>query len=923
MATKNRSSRRQKRVPLKFFYHVMKYVSKKSNDVEVLEDTEQVRSTVNEIVNKIGEENKGVFGNEVNEHDCKKLCKVNDECTNEDSSSGIDRENGFDNGGVADVCDRNLECIPIVVDKDGIEVVVFDEVMVVEGSKKWDLTMCGFFVGLKMSFNELRYNLKRMWRKYGFKDVVDYNNAVYFIKFHHEEETEQIVNNGPWMIPMWVKLCNVPLEAWTVKGISALASRLGKPLVMDSVTAQIKYNEEKNTSKVPTEPEVKDVGGEKGFDSGKNKWSVHKDIVDAMKKYANKFSVFGMYDINEQNELTELKHMEIVDAFLNKKKCELRVDKGYRSTKGNGMESMNEEVDVFEEVNVCAILETHIKSKRVTSVCDTIFGRWNWITNMKFYNKGCRIMVGWDENEIRLNVVHMARQSILVQLETVNESVKTFGTFIYAANDGMERKDLWKDLRIYKRIMGNGPWFLKGDMNVTLDPKEHSMSGSYTTCDMKEFMDCVNDVEVEDINSSGLFFTCTKNLHKVKSGAQTGILKKLDRIMGSEDFISRFCNVYALFLPYVISDHCPTVLIIPKSVFPKKKPFKFANFIAEKYEFLHIVTRLWGKVDEGCNMFKIVKNLKGLKKELKQLAWKDGKIFENEESKCLKKYDKAMRAEELILYQKAKVKWFSVRDRNNAYFHKAIKSTIQSNKIDAINDEDGNRYEGVEVVDQFVKHFKKFLGESRLVDPIHDTDSLHIHDNIMLTQELLKGYYRNMGPKRVALKVDIQKAYDIADWSFLEHILKGFVSILKDVIKEFRRVVGLLPNYNKSTIIFGGLTQEEQKDILDIAPFKVEKLLIKYLGVPITSKRLELSYGINMTGDKAALKSGLGECLRLSLAASVYLIWQERNRRIFKDEKRNVDELFSIFKDTIRLRLMSLKVKDSCAVRTVQKERDV
>nr|GEU91504.1 ribonuclease H-like domain-containing protein [Tanacetum cinerariifolium] len=58
---------------------------------------------------------------------------------------------------------------------------------------------------------------------------------------------------------------------------------------------------------------------------------------------------------------------------------------------------------------------------------------------------------------------------------------------------------------------------------------------------------------------------------------------------------------------------------------------------------------------------------------------------------------------------------------------------------------------------------------------------------------------------------------------------------------------------------------------------------------------------------------------RLSLAASVYLIWQERNRRIFKEEKRSTKELFSIFKDTIKLRLMSLKVKDSCAVRGVQK----
>nr|GFC17359.1 zinc knuckle CX2CX4HX4C [Tanacetum cinerariifolium] len=38
-------------------------------------------------------------------------------------------------------------------------------------------------------------------------------------------------------------LCNVPLEAWTTNGISALASRVGKHMVMDVVTATTCKNE--------------------------------------------------------------------------------------------------------------------------------------------------------------------------------------------------------------------------------------------------------------------------------------------------------------------------------------------------------------------------------------------------------------------------------------------------------------------------------------------------------------------------------------------------------------------------------------------------------------------------------------------------------------------------------------------------------
>ncbi|GKE22706.1 hypothetical protein Tco_1434218 [Tanacetum coccineum] len=121
------------------------------------------------------------------------------------------------------------------------------------------------------------------------------------------------------------------------------------------------------------------------------------------------------------------------------------------------------------------------------------------------------------------------------------------------------------------------------------------------TSDMKDFQRCVNSIEVEDINSSGLFYTWTKNLHKTKTGCYTGILKKLDKVMGNEDFSNRFCQSYAMFLPYIIYDHCPSILVIPNG----------------------------GGMGDGCKIFKTVKNLKGLKKHLKELASSNGDVFEN------------------------------------------------------------------------------------------------------------------------------------------------------------------------------------------------------------------------------------------------------------------------------------------------------
>nr|XP_043623020.1 uncharacterized protein LOC122594653 [Erigeron canadensis] len=69
--------------------------------------------------------------------------------------------------------------------------------------------------------------------------------------------------------------------------------------------------------------------------------------------------------------------------------------------------------------------------------------------------------------------------------------------------------------------------------------------------------------------------------------------------------------------------------------------------------------------------------------------------------------------------------------------------------------------------------------QSGLANIVHFNQSAfvpgrHIQDNILIAQELLKGYNRKNRPKRCAMQIDIQKAYDIVSWDFLESILNKF-----------------------------------------------------------------------------------------------------------------------------------------------------
>ncbi|GKB41505.1 RNA-directed DNA polymerase, eukaryota, reverse transcriptase zinc-binding domain protein [Tanacetum coccineum] len=64
------------------------------------------------------------------------------------------------------------------------------------------------------------------------------------------------------------------------------------------------------------------------------------------------------------------------------------------------------------------------------------------------------------------------------------------------------------------------------------------------------------------------------------------------------------------------------------------------------------------------------------------------------------------------------------------------------------------------------------------------------------------------------------------------------VSLIKNSVDEFGSCSGLLPNFNKSIVFFGSISEEDQQELLNILPFGKGKLPMKYLGVPLISKRL-------------------------------------------------------------------------------------
>ncbi|GJY92303.1 RNA-directed DNA polymerase, eukaryota, reverse transcriptase zinc-binding domain protein [Tanacetum coccineum] len=952
------------------------------------------------------------------------------ECSNETNDSGMkDKEqdentrstSGYGVKSHANVvtkdvkyADNKLNFIPTEVTKEGCEVVIFYEALVDKGSTQWKLTVYGNFV---------RY--------------VDDGTCMF--KFKNESGMNKVLDLGPWMvnnkplflrkwdptigmekieltkIPLWVSMVNVPLEAWSTEGISALASSLGRPSIMDNMTA-------------------------KRCKLGEGRMDYARVLVE--------------FDVN--------------------KGLKVKIEIQYRDKNNNVKGSKHVKVEYAwkpESCSHCNVFghshSNYRKRERTAEENNKRFGDKRQVRDGRAFNTGDRDfdteeIEGMCEKRKELRrgkdmVTYFKRQLEIKKLKEMEDA-------------NMDTEDvLENNSEIAKEVNEEE---MEGDFNVTLNVEEHSAGGSKINGDMHEFKDCVNDIEVEDINSFCLFCTWIKSPSK----PDTSILEKLDRVMISTDFLDKYGDAYTRFLPFLISDHSPMVLHIPNSLDKKKKSFRFSNFVADKPDFLEVVKKEWKCDCDGYSMYKLVKKMERMKALLNNIAWKNGNLFQNvkklEEdlkmaqvemeanpncsttkeklSQVLHDYNTVIDDEEKLLAQKAKVKWLSEGDKNTKYFHNVIKrenmaaqfvkhfekflgNNGEVDQIESPNDLFTNKISqdkaefmvreitnkeiketifdirndkapgpdgftatffkrswdmvGEDVCDAVKEFFKsnKLLGEVNatlitLVPKVQNTNKVLdfrpvaccnvlykciskiitnriqgclaeivsinqsafvpgrlIQDNLLITQELLKGYNRKNGPRRCALKINIAKAYDTVNWGFLKQSLVHFgfhekmidwimtcvtsaafsvcvngerhgyfkngkglrqgdpmspylftlvmevltlmvqrkvrnnnqfkyhwgckelkltqlcfaddllmlsnrdyksIEVLKDALMEFSRTSGLIPNMNKNTIFFGSVKEIDKRRILEVMPFAIGKLPMKYLGVPLITKNI-------------------------------------------------------------------------------------
>nr|GEW11949.1 hypothetical protein [Tanacetum cinerariifolium] len=788
-------------------------------------------------------------------------------------------------------------------------------------------------MGLEKEFCEARrMQSTMMWGKHGLGEMFCNDNEVYCFKFKHEEGMNFVLENSPWMVngrplivqkwspevcldkpepdkvPLWVKMFDIPLKAWSHKGISKLASSIGKPLIMDEMTANMcqfgrgRISFARVLIEVDAKKPFKDRIDVQYRDKNRNIIRTKHIRIEYLWKptVCDFCSVFGhstkmcskrpkTEEEKEQQKQDMARSEGYKDGYMDNRRKQFQQNNAHkRIPQNNNVKGRNKEnkernkgyngnnvkyayrpkqTDILEKEkknnhndegsgrNINAEQKKEVDYFVQQELQPTPFETSKWSLEMvNYYKENWEMMV--DKGSIEEDtegVLEELNGNCVVMfclVEIVQEKTKFLCSFVYAANKGKDRVELWKDLALQKQIVNGRLWVLLKDFNVTLHAHEHSAGSSVITQDMQDFKDCVSNNELEDICSLGFQYTWTKSPKNPKGG----ILKKLDREMSNEKFVIDYELAHAVFLPYIIFDHCPCLITIPNGLKKNGRTFRFINYIADKPEFIPIVKEEWKLNVKGFQMYRLVQKMKKLKKHMKRLNWKNGNLFTKalllketlkETQAMIDKDPFNSKIREEVANFLGVERLVQPMDEDDLMFIKKLDVVEASKMIKDITDKeiqeamfdiDNDKASGPDgYTSCFFKKawntvgmdvclaVKEFFQTGKLLKEINATiislipkldtpnkvsdfrpiaccnvlykciskvltnmiksglekvvsinqsafiPGRNIQDNILLTQELLKGYNRKNGPKRCALKIYLQKAYDTDDGRFKYH----------------------------------------------------------------------------------------------------------------------------------------------------------
>ncbi|OMO52435.1 reverse transcriptase [Corchorus capsularis] len=448
----------------------------------------------------------------------------------------------------------------------------------------------------------------------------------------------------------------------------------------------------------------------------------------------------------------------------------------------------------------------------------------------------------------------------------------------YGRPETHRRNESWQLIRTLKAV-SNLPWLLSGDFNEILRSDEKIGGLSRLFHQMDVFRLVIEEYNLQSLPVQGPLSTWLKRINGEI------VFERLDRTFVDDRWWNRFGLSLKRHLITTVSDHLPLLILVkdqPVSLDIGQRLFKALG--------------QWNKLVFGNVRYKLEAKRREFETVYGGLAGNDIDSFDE----CKRELDDFIAQEEVMWRQRSKALWLKEGDCNTKYFHSVAMNRRRKNTILGIEDESGiwktdtgeverivcayyqnlftssdpsehlidsvlanlpNRidddmrfqldkpYSAEEIKEAIVS--KAIANRMKLVLPsiISDCQSAFvpgrmIYDNAIIAFETIHFLRGKRTGKRghMALKLDLSKAYDRVEWSFIEKYdsivflrasLEECEAIL-GLLHEFEQVSGQQVNIDKSAILFSSNTTEDVRRLV-MWKLGVQRVLEqdKYLGLPI------------------------------------------------------------------------------------------
>ena len=121
-----------------------------------------------------------------------------------------------------------------------------------------------------------------------------------------------------------------------------------------------------------------------------------------------------------------------------------------------------------------------------------------------------RIMIIWRGDMVDLEVKDSNAQVINCLATCKTTSIRFCVSFVYGLNKVVERRQLWGSLCRFSSS-SDLPCILLGDFNVVLKGEEKTNGLLVTQYETSDFQDCCYEIGVEDLRSTGMYYTWSNN----------------------------------------------------------------------------------------------------------------------------------------------------------------------------------------------------------------------------------------------------------------------------------------------------------------------------------------------------------------------------------------------------------------------------